>query len=151
MRATLDYTRPSMQERKMAQSSYSTLRQAISQLQSEEVDIEIIGSNDKLELPLSVLRLLEDILKNMSEGKIVSIVPLATELTTQKAAEILGCSRPFLVNLLEEGKIPFTKVGKHRRIMFEDVMQYKAKMKAVQKQHLIEMMAVDEEEGLYDS
>jgi excisionase family DNA binding protein len=151
MRATLDYTRPSMQERKMAQSSYSTLRQAISQLQSEEVDIEIIGSNDKLELPLSVLRLLEDILKNMSEGKIVSIVPLATELTTQKAAEILGCSRPFLVNLLEEGKIPFTKVGKHRRIMFKDVMQYKAKMKAVQKQHLIEMMAVDEEEGLYDS
>lgn len=151
MRATLDYTRPSMQERKMAQSSYSTLRQAISQLQSEEVDIEIIGSNDKLELPLSVLRLLEDILKNMSEGKIVSIVPLATELTTQKAAEILGCSRPFLVNLLEEGKIPFTKVGKHRRIMFEDVMQYKAKMKAAQKQHLIEMMAVDEEEGLYDS
>lgn len=135
----------------MAQSSYSTLRQAISQLQSEEVDIEIIGSNDKLELPLSVLRLLEDILKNMSEGKIVSIVPLATELTTQKAAEILGCSRPFLVNLLEEGKIPFTKVGKHRRIMFKDVMQYKAKMKAVQKQHLIEMMAVDEEEGLYDS
>jgi excisionase family DNA binding protein len=55
----------------------------------------------------------------MSQGKPISIVPFATEVTTQKAAGILGCSRPYLVKLLEEGKIEFTKVGKHRRIRFE--------------------------------
>ncbi|HBK84081.1 MAG TPA: excisionase [Flavobacterium sp.] len=87
----------------------------------------------------------------MSEGKPISIVPVATEVTTQKAAEILGCSRPHLVKLLEEGAIDFVKVGKHRRILFEDVMQYKQKMKEEQKKHIIDMMNQDEELGLYDS
>lgn len=151
MTTELDYKRPSMQERRTAQISYDVLRHAISQLHSEEVDIEIEGTNDKLVLPLNALKLLGDILKNMSEGKIISIVPLATELTTQKAAEILGCSRPFLVKLLEDGKIPFTKVGRHRRIMYDDIRAYQAKMKAEQKQHLIDIMSQDEEEGLYDT
>ncbi|MEY4861049.1 MAG: hypothetical protein RL059_748, partial [Bacteroidota bacterium] len=74
-----------------------------------------------------------------------------TEVTTQKAAEILGCSRPYLVKLLEEGKIEFTKVGKHRRIMFEDVLKYKQLMKEAQKKNIIDMMNFDEELGLYDS
>lgn len=87
----------------------------------------------------------------MSQGKPISIVPFATEVTTQKAAEILGCSRPYLVKLLEEGKIEFTKVGKHRRIMFEDVLKYKQLMKEAQKKNIIDMMNFDEELGLYDS
>jgi excisionase family DNA binding protein len=78
-------------------------------------------------------------------------VPVATEVTTQKAAEILGCSRPHLIKILEEGKIPFTKVGRHRRIMFEDVVAYKRKMKEEQKQHIIYIMSADEEDGLYDT
>lgn len=87
----------------------------------------------------------------MSEGKPISIVPLATEVTTQKAAEILGCSRPHLVKLLVEGRIPFVKIGKHRRILFEDVMAFKKQMKDEQKKHLIDMMNSDEELGIYDS
>ncbi|GAA4808590.1 hypothetical protein GCM10023231_42340 [Olivibacter ginsenosidimutans] len=50
------------------------------------------------------MRFLGDILKAMGEGKPISIVPVATEVTTQKAAEILGCSKPHLVKLLEEKK-----------------------------------------------
>ena len=87
----------------------------------------------------------------MSQGKPISIVPIATEVTTQKAAEILGCSRPFLIKLLEEGKIEFTKVGKHRRILFEDVLKFKKQMKEEQKKRIIDIMNYDEEIGLYDS
>jgi excisionase family DNA binding protein len=87
----------------------------------------------------------------MSQGKPISIVPIATEVTTQKAAEILGCSRPHLVKLLENGKLDFVKVGRHRRIKFEDVVNYKQKMKAEQKSRLIQMMNSDEELGGYDS
>jgi excisionase family DNA binding protein len=90
-------------------------------------------------------------LKAMGQGKIVSLVPMATEVTTQKAAEILGCSRPHLIKLLQEEKIPFTKVGRHRRIKFEDVMEYKNKTKEEQKQHLIDLMKFDESQGMYDS
>jgi len=91
------------------------------------------------------------LLKATGEGNPVSIVPMATEVTTQKAAEIIGCSRPYLVKLLEQGAIDFVKVVKHRRIKFEDVLSYWEKMKADQKNHLIDIMGADEELGLYDS
>ena len=77
----------------------------------------------------------------------ISIVPMAAEVTTQAAAELLGCSRPHLVKLLEEGKIDFTKVGKHRRIKFEDIMHYKQELKKQQKQNIIDIMNADEEAG----
>lgn len=92
-----------------------------------------------------------DILKAMGQGKLISIVPVATEMTTQAAAEVLGCSRPHLVKLLEDGKIAFTKVGKHRRIKFDDIMKYKKQMKEQQKQNIIDIMNANEETGLYDS
>ncbi|MCA0333889.1 MAG: helix-turn-helix domain-containing protein [Bacteroidetes bacterium] len=151
METSIGYKRPSKKERMMAQSSFNVLQNTISKYGIEKVDIEIEGTNDKLVLPLSAVKLLTEILKNISEGRMISILPVAAELTTQKAAEILGCSRPFVIKLLEENRIPFTKIGKHRRIMVEDVMKYKAHLKAEQKQNLIEMMSDDEEAGLYDS
>lgn len=151
METSIGYKRPSKKERMMAQTSFNVLQNTISKYGIEKVDIEIEGTNDKLVLPLSAVKLLTEILKNISEGRMISILPVAAELTTQKAAEILGCSRPFVIKLLEENRIPFTKIGKHRRIMVEDVMKYKAHLKAEQKQNLIEMMSDDEEAGLYDS
>jgi excisionase family DNA binding protein len=143
--------RPSKVEQKMASQSYNALASVIEQIRSEEPEIEIEETNDKIKIPLSALKLLGDILKAMSEGKLISIVPIATEVTTQAAAEYLGCSRPHLVKLLEEGKIEFTKVGKHRRIKFDDIMKYKKELKKQQKQHIIDIMNSDEETGLYDS
>ena len=143
--------KPSKQERKLAQKSYSPLLSAIDQLKTDQAEIEIEETGEKIKLPVKALKLLGEILKAMSEGKPVSIVPIATEVTTQMAAELLGCSRPYLVKLLEEGKIEYTKVGKHRRIKYEDVIRYKQKMKEEQKKHLIDIMNADEELGLYDS
>ena len=143
--------KPSKQERKLAQKSYSPLHSAIDQLKTDQAEIEIEETGEKIKLPVKALKLLGEILKSMSEGKPVSIVPIATEVTTQMAAELLGCSRPYLVKLLEEGKIEYTKVGKHRRIKYEDVIRYKQEMKEEQKKHLIDIMNADEELGLYDS
>ena len=42
-------------------------------------------------------------------------------------------------------------VGKRLSAKFEDVMNYKNKMKKIQKQHIIDIMKSDEELGLYDS
>lgn len=151
MEALNEIKRPSKAERKVAQQSYSALASAIGQLKRDQAEIEIEETKDRIVIPLRALKLLGDILKSMSQGKPISIVPLATEVTTQKASEILRCSRPFLVKLLEEGKIDYTKVGKHRRIKFEDVLKYKQQMKEEQKKHLLEIMDFDEMTGLYDS
>lgn len=143
--------KPSKDEQKIALESYDALASVIDQLQSENPEIEIEETQERIKVPLSALKFLGEILKAMSQGKAFSLVPMATEVTTQKAAEILGCSRPHLVKLLEDGQIEYTKVGKHRRVRFEDVMKYKKKLKKNQKQHIIDIMNSDEELGLYDS
>ena len=148
----LEETRkPSKRDQKVASVSYKTLASVLDHINSEQPEIEIEETRDKIKIPLSALKLLRDILKATGQGKLISIVPVATEVTTQAAAEMLGCSRPHLVKLLEDGKIAFTKVGKHRRIKFEDIERYKKQMKEQQKQHIIEIMNSDEETGLYDS
>jgi len=145
-----DLARPSKEERITAMTSYDALAATIEQLKSDSPEIEIEETGDKIAVPLSALKLFATILKGMSQGKPISIMPLSAEVTTQKAAEMIGCSRPHLVKLLEDKKIPFTKVGRHRRILIDDVMKYRKEMKVVQKAALISMMQEDEELGLYD-
>lgn len=139
------------QEQHIALESYSALAEVLKQLKTEEPQIEVEETNEQIKIPLRALKLLSEILEAMSKGQPISIVPMAMEVTTQKAAEILGCSRPFLVKLLEKGEIPFTKIGRHRRVKMEDILTYKNKQKQEQKKYLIEMMQNDEEIGLYDS
>lgn len=143
--------RPTKEEQEVALKSYKTLAKALGELHSKNPEIEIEETGKKIRIPLSALKLLAKILEVTGQGKPISIVPLATEMTTQSAAETLSCSRPHLIKLLESGAIPFTKVGRHRRIKFEDIITYKSKMKAERRDLLIKMMRDDENDQLYDS
>jgi excisionase family DNA binding protein len=143
--------RPTKEEQKAAIESYDALALTLEQIHSDYPEIEINETKERIKIPLNALKLLAKILKETSQGNPISIVPIATEITTQAAAELLGCSRPHLVKLLEEGKINFTKIGKHRRIKYQDVIEYKKHLKDKQRKLLIEIMKADEQSGLYDS
>jgi excisionase family DNA binding protein len=151
MKTLEDIKRPTKKEQKAALESYGALQASLDRLSSESPEIEIEETQERIRIPLNALKLLAKILKATSEGTAVSVFPITTELTTQAAAELLGCSRPHVVKLLNSGEIPFTKVGKHRRIKFQDIMKYKAKQKKERQAYLIEIMKADEELGLYDS
>lgn len=144
-------TRPTKEEQIAAMKSYDALANVLSELKDNNPEIEIEETREKIRVPLNALKLLAQILKETSNGRPVSIVPIATELTTQATAELLGCSRPHVIKLLESGEIKFTKVGKHRRIRYDDVVSYKSKIKAHQENLINEIINSDEEAGLYDS
>lgn len=85
-----------------------------------------VGNKSKpIRLTRGVERLLTQIFSLMANGKSIAVLASEMEVSTQEAAELLNFSRPFVVKLLEEGKIPFKKVGSHRRILLADVLFYK--------------------------
>jgi len=100
---------------------------------NERLHIKIAGNNndsDDLILPGYAINLLLDILTEMSKGNAITVMPIHAELSTQETAEFLNVSRPHLVDMLEQGKIPFRKVGAHRRVMAKDVIDYKQRLDA---------------------
>lgn len=87
-------------------------------------------SDQPIELPAAAVELLVHLLAQMAEGNAVTLMPIHAELTTQQAAELLGVSRPFLVKALDGKRLPYRKVGTHRRVLFADLMIFKDKMDA---------------------
>ncbi len=101
-----------------------------------------------MKLPAAAVVLLVRILEEMARGNAVTLIPVHAELTTQEAADMLNLSRPSLIQLLEEGKIEYRKVGTHRRVRFEALMKYKRRADADRLAALEELAAYDQELGL---
>ena len=101
-----------------------------------------------VKLPLSAARMLIRILEEMARGTAVTLIPVHAELTTQEAAEMLNISRPSLIQLLDEGKIDYRRVGTHRRVRFEGLMKYKRAAEAARRAALEELAAYDQELGI---
>jgi excisionase family DNA binding protein len=92
------------------------------------IRIQLLADGEEAEtvaVPASALRLFLHLLTEMSQGNAVTLIPTHAELTTQQAADLLNVSRPYIVKLLDEGKIPGRTVGRYRRVRFDDLMAFK--------------------------
>jgi excisionase family DNA binding protein len=99
----------------------------------------------KIVVPNVAINLLLEILTQMAQGNAVTLMPYHAELTTQEAADLLNVSRPFLVKLLESGALPHRMVGKHRRVLLQDVMKYKENIDRARNETLNELVAQAQE------
>jgi excisionase family DNA binding protein len=112
---------------------------------------KLVGPNGEMvELPDSIFKILHQLVNYVTAGKAVSLIPVNKELTTQEAADLLNVSRPFLIKLLEKGKIGFSLVGTHRRVRFDELMAYKKKRDDKRSQLLDDMARISQEAGDYD-
>ncbi len=114
-------------------------------------DAKLVGSDGRqIAIPQPLHEILLVILNNLQSGNAISIIPEHQQITTQRAADILGVSRPFLVGLVEAGEIPFHRVGRHRRIYLSDLLGYKRRRDAARHEAINNMARSEMEAGCYD-
>ena len=88
------------------------------------------GHLDQSELPEIVVQLLSQILSEIAHGRALSVIAVDSDMTTNEAADYLNVSRPYLIKLLNEGKLPFHLVGTHKRVYYQDLKRYKEEQRA---------------------
>lgn len=146
-RVTLTPTLPSEADARLAKETSRVL--ASHAARSEPLEFTFGRSPDGIvRVPASAVAMLVRILEEMAKGNAVTLIPIRAELTTQEAAEILNVSRPTLIQLLDESKIEFRKVGTHRRVRLESLLKFKRQADADRRTTLDELAAYDQEIGI---
>jgi len=139
---------PSPSDSELASEAARRLAAVLRTRADSEISIQTDGDrNESIVLPRRAVTILVDLLAQMANGNAVTLVPVHAELTTQQAADILNVSRPFLVKLLEEGRIPHTLVGTHRRVKARDLFAYQRRQKESSATALAELSRLDQAFG----
>lgn len=110
----------------------------------------IDDQGNQTEIPEEIFQHLARIVRLMNEGRAVVMMPVDEKFTTQAAANYLGVSRQHLVDLLEAGEIAFHKAGTHRRIAFNDLLEYEDKRDGERHEGLNRMFRKVAESGKYE-
>jgi excisionase family DNA binding protein len=139
----LDPTAPTDEDVELAREAGPRLADLLGK--GKKVEVRLGNKDEPLMLPVSSLRLLANILVQMGEGNAVAVLPVETELSTQQAADVLNVSRPYLVKLLEDGRLPHRSVGTRRRVLLCDVLAYK-KVVADARAKVLEELAAQAQE-----
>ncbi len=141
---------PSKQECLIARASAAVLKDVDAAESLVRIVIGEAENTRSIEIPFSAFRILKEVLREMAMGNAVTVAPREADLTTQQAADLLGVSRPYLVALLENGKMAFRKVGRHRRVALAELLHYQQTSALQQERALEEMVRLTEDLGLYD-
>lgn len=109
-----------------------------------------VSGEEQIEIPAPLFKLLKRVAHSLREGKPIILIPETESLTTQAAADFLGVSRPYLIQLLNENKIAYHRVGTHRRIYLKDVHQFMRERDKARHDALDQLNDAVEKAGLYE-
>jgi excisionase family DNA binding protein len=126
---------PTREERKTAKLTLEEIKKLSGKMQSK-MFISFGPGGSSFAVPKRMIKYLEQMLSSMADGKGFRLIVDDENLSTQEAADILNVSRPHLVKLLEQGEIPFQKVGKHRRVKMADLQVYERKLQDIRNTQL---------------
>ncbi|MGO1544786.1 MAG: helix-turn-helix domain-containing protein [Gulosibacter sp.] len=110
----------------------------------------ISADHQEIELPNSLFTVIRQVAQTLAEGRGVTVIPHDAQLTTQEAADFLGVSRPTLVKLLREDRVPHTTVGRHRRVLLADIIAYQERERAERQALLRRTVREGQQDGLFD-
>jgi len=142
------HSAPTAQDASLARVSGQSLARFVQRHKPLSLKLKEAGQEQPIELPAGAVAVLMDVLEAMAAGRGVTIIPENAELTTVEAAGILNVSRPYLIKLLDEKVIPHRLVGKHRRILIDDVMAYKERIDAAREDVLAQLTADAQENDM---
>lgn len=109
----------------------SMAREVLTELDSEHGSLAVSLGNEKTAtVPAELRRLLTQVLESVASGATITISPVPTELTTSHAAALLGVSRPTLMKMIGDGRLPAHKVRSHTRLKSDDVFRLRRDMQA---------------------
>lgn len=154
---TLEIVKPTEAEETQAKESLEALgpleqeRRHSSDPDTDIGTVSMTVEGRKIEVPALAYQMFLRLLTEIAAGNAVTLIPYHSELTTQQAADILNVSRPYVVKLLNQDKIPYRKVNRHRRIRFDDLMEFKRSQAAHREADLLELIAEGQRLGIgYD-
>lgn len=110
----------------------------------------VSSAGDRIDLPSPIVEVLRTAVGYLSHGQAVTLVPDNQVITTQRAADLLGLSRPFFIKLLDAGAMAHHRVGNQRRVYLRDVLAYRRKRDAERNAALDRLSRDAFEAGLYD-
>jgi excisionase family DNA binding protein len=91
-------------------------------------DLVVAGEGRDVAVPEPIARDVVTLLEAYADGRTPVVAAADDEVGTQEAALILNLSRPTVVKFMDEGRIPFRKPGKHRRVRMSDLVAFKARL-----------------------
>lgn len=136
---------PSAKDAHLAKEASQALGALVNGDSDVKISVDRGEATIEATIPASALQMIVEMLAHMSQGNAVTFIPTGHEFTTQQAAHFLNVSRPFLIGLLEGSSIPFHKVGRHRRVRFEDLKAYKEMRDNQQKEAMNELTSISQE------
>jgi excisionase family DNA binding protein len=136
---------PSDEESAQAREAGRTLARLMPE---DERPLRLVTEDNRHEMisiPPGAVRLFLDILTQLGQGRPVTIIPGKVELTTQEVADYLNVSRPYIVKLIESGKLPARLVGTRRRVSFADLIKFDEEDRKTRRAALDKLARIDQE------